>query len=281
MKRAVGTVLIVSLFLFLCLTRQVKANPDSAISNGGFETGDLTDWDVDGTWAVGSTYPHTGTYCMQKHTLATGDTLNQTLSPSGISSDDITEVSVWSKWSANMGQKMRLYYTDESYTEISVFNGDDWVKFTLTPDAGKTCDKIGFYITNGVASYLILDDVVVTYTPEVKHSVTFYYNEGGQLEINGSLTANGTEIEYNQNDNITLKAYPDGSMLFVNYTWNGNTNTTNPYTLTIADNYTVWCYFESPPESTPATNWMIIPLAMALAAIALVLKHRQDGEFDE
>ena len=108
--------------------------------------------------------------------------------------------------------------------------------------------------------------------------IAFYNNAGGQFEVNGTIITNGTTIEYNISDILILKAYPDGNKLFANYTWDSSYTLLNPYNLNLTTNFILWCFFDSVPESTPVTNWMIIPLVFGLAAIALVLKHIQGDD---
>jgi len=101
-------------------------------------------------------------------------------------------------------------------------------------------------------------------------TVTFYFYEGGQLQVDGDLVANGTESEYANGTIIGLAALPsNSSYVFYSFLWDSDTNGSNPYNLTITSDLTVWCIFDVPEDDTYV--WFTLSLVWIPCALALFI----------
>lgn len=75
-----------------------------------------------------------------------------------------------------------------------------------------------------------------------------YFMEGGQFRLDNATFVNGTQYEY-ENETVVgweFLAVPfNVSWLFLNFTWDGSYNSTNPYDFnaTLYGNLSVWCVF--------------------------------------
>jgi len=84
---------------------------------------------------------------------------------------------------------------------------------------------------------------------ETIYSVNFRFNVGGQFRVDNATVTNGTTYSYTKNGTVyELVAIPkNSSYVFVSFNWSSS-SVTNPYNLTVTQNETVWCIFDSTPE---------------------------------
>jgi len=82
-------------------------------------------------------------------------------------------------------------------------------------------------------------------SPLLPYNITFYFNEGGILRVDNMTITNSSSQSYFNGSIIELVAIAEGNLTygFNNFTWNSNSNVSNPYDLTITSDLTVWCYF--------------------------------------
>jgi len=134
----------------------------------------------------------------------------------------------------------------QSYTSTTTDMG-----FTANNDDGNNAFTVDFDDYR-CRKYVYPEPIQGTWGEEEEPpGITYYFNMGGQLEVNGSLVANDTFTKYITNDVVVLKGFPDGNKLFQNYTWDSNFNLSNPFIYTFnGTSITVWCNFESFPESS-------------------------------
>lgn len=103
---------------------------------------------------------------------------------------------------------------------------------------------IGYY------NIITIENLVISL--DVYFYVDYYYNNGGLLNItltnslliNSSFT-NSSTIKYLNNSYCYLFACPENNTAFINFTINSYEILDNPYNLTVDENKTVWCYFDS------------------------------------
>lgn len=82
--------------------------------------------------------------------------------------------------------------------------------------------------------------------------VTFYLGTGGSLKVDGVPITNGTILDYDEPDTIMLEAYNLAKYyVFGNFTWDAEHSNSNPYSLDVFSNLTVWVYFKWSPSSYP------------------------------
>lgn len=83
----------------------------------------------------------------------------------------------------------------------------------------------------------------------LEYSVTFFFNEGGEIRVNNATTANGTTTIYGNGTAFEIASLTlNASYVFLNFSWNTGNSTTNPYDLTVLQNLNVTCYFSSVPS---------------------------------
>lgn len=98
-------------------------------------------------------------------------------------------------------------------------------------------------------------------------TLTFYFNIGGEFRVDNATITNGTQNTYVNGTVIELCAVTENeSYVFKNFTWNGNSHTTNPYDLSVTSDLTVWCYFVDPPAWKVGGQEHIADLVQALSS---------------
>ena len=72
------------------------------------------------------------------------------------------------------------------------------------------------------------------------------FTVGGNVYVNGTLTANGTQLGNIGKDIINFTAVPNSGYQLVNYTWTGagNTTTNNPFYYNVTASTTMYVYFQ-------------------------------------
>lgn len=92
--------------------------------------------------------------------------------------------------------------------------------------------------------------------------VTFYIGTNGSLKVNGAAVSNGTVKEYSNPTTLNLEGYNYAKYYwFSNFTWNTGHSYSNPYTLVVSSNLTLWTYFRWSPTSYPP-DFPSSPLAL-------------------
>lgn len=131
--------------------------------------------------------------------------------------EEIIAVGGW-----NSGNKLTLFWEDHGST-----SSNSRYRQGYAYDAGAS----------------VAPKLVITYT--VPLYLTFYHNNGGVLRVNNVTRTNGTEVAFYNNTVVELVAIIEGNntYTFSNFTWDSNSNSSNPYNLTVTQNLTVWCYF--------------------------------------
>jgi len=152
--------------------RQACFRP-SLILNGGFESGDLSNWkDLSSSVTVVTTYSFDGKYSAFLPTNMYGYLMQYVNVPTNIVD------SVVCYWKSDAGTQKQLYmevhYSDGTYTE-GVFSANflgEWTRCSVVPDANKIIDYIGIK-TNDASDYGWLDavDIVLNGKIEPKQTV--------------------------------------------------------------------------------------------------------------
>jgi len=105
------------------------------------------------------------------------------------------------------------------------------------------------------------------------YNVTFYFNNGGTFRINGESISNGsTQHTIFYGTVLNLGSLPlNSSFVFYYFMWNSNNATTNPYNLTITENFTVWCYFSPISEFMDYTTPIALIVSFGLIISLLII----------
>ena len=215
------------------------------ITNGTFETGDLTGWIGNHAGVVDSSYPHSGDYCAS---LSGGNpsSITQTFS-TPIPVSDIISCVFWLKgwiYSPNPNYDgLRVYLTfSNGNTIYYVLGGHStlypWTKFDITPFAkyypNSSLTKIEFAFLYG--SYGYLDDISLLANVEVETDIgTITINNVPYVMVGGPLS-----IPLFGNNIIS---YTPVSGIFSSWIAGGGasvaSSTDNPTTLTLTGNGTL------------------------------------------
>ena len=145
------------ILLPILLAASFSAN--AAITNGGFETGDLTGWTCGGAdYCISSTADsHTGTYSMQGYDNTGFATLSQSFATAIGSTYDLE---FWSRaYSTNAGNILRY---DISGSTSSVSTTTDWLLTQSSFVASSALTSLSFlFETNSGTGTWFIDDVSV------------------------------------------------------------------------------------------------------------------------
>lgn len=86
----------------------------------------------------------------------------------------------------------------------------------------------------------------IQYLITTGYTVTFYFNEGGIFRVDCVTKSNGSSNNYVNFEVIELSALTQNeSYIFKNFICNGYSYNVNPHNLTITNNFTIWCYFDT------------------------------------
>ncbi len=173
----------VSIFIvFFGILNSAHAISINVLKNGGFETGDFTDWSEPAVnpdpWTVVSGNAHTGifsAYNPAKSTAIPATTLFQSFVPTIV--DDITSANFWyfhEGGPGTVGLATLLTFSDGTSIQDTLFKTDpsykqnQWafhdLKPSLSTSSGKYLVEIGFFPKFGGSQYI--DDVSVSVVPE-------------------------------------------------------------------------------------------------------------------
>ena len=157
--------------LVLCLTFSSSAQGANLVSNGGFETGDFTDWTVQGNvsslFNVSSFLPHTGTYSMFYAELESDDDrISQVLSTT------IGQQYSLAFWTYNLGSPddndgLRVFWEGSLALELVPLGEPigQWVEYTLLLTASSNGSELSLRGFDAPLAFY-MDDVSVTVVPE-------------------------------------------------------------------------------------------------------------------
>lgn len=94
------------------------------------------------------------------------------------------------------------------------------------------------------------------YPFQVQYELTFYFNSGGTLLVNGTITSNATATSYGENQVVNITAVPSAGYQFDNHTYDSSSTTSNPFYLTVTQAYIVWTYFNVTVVGIIDCNWI-------------------------
>ncbi len=166
MKPGLGAKKLVVFAVLVFLGTGVGLAQEELIRNGGFETGDLSEWDWFGfsTWGGGA---RRGLYyaCSE----ADDGYIEQRFAATSV--DDIIEASMWAyMWYQNGGSgpvQVRFYYSDSSTSQTSFVADEDWTysgNLKSTMSLGKKLCGIRITNISGEPYATNIDEVSVKYT---------------------------------------------------------------------------------------------------------------------
>jgi len=152
------------LLLFLALLFSSTVNAVPILTNGGFETGNISPWyQGNGSPVITNAEAHGGSYSVSAFG---SDLIRQDFA--AVLVEDITEVSFWVKRIGGVFDSVQFFYEDGTVgnTLISDFSTSDWAFFDVTGflDAGKYLVGFGVYGTSPGPAYL--DDFTIEAVPE-------------------------------------------------------------------------------------------------------------------
>lgn len=145
--------------LALCLPAWTWAS-SNVLSNGGFETGDLSGWTVEGGASVVNTVAASGSYAVQ---LGASDAITAQWA-SGLAVSSITDLSFDIQHLGGPLNQVWFSYSDGTSSSSIVdglFESDGWLHYNLVFElsAGKTLTAFTLYGTSPDVSYV--DNVTV------------------------------------------------------------------------------------------------------------------------
>lgn len=142
-----------------------NANVIILAKNGGFETGDLTDWTVTGT-VISTTQKHAGTYSAKMTAISHALTQNIAYIPvDNLSAFEFWYYSATAGSGGAVGMTYTVTYSDATTTagtvDLTVY--DTWTKVDLLSSLTATKTIIKFKLVDVDSTELYIDDVTFTY----------------------------------------------------------------------------------------------------------------------
>jgi hypothetical protein len=244
------------------LTLTFKAHPskadgtNEALVNGGFESGDLTGWDVgvagNGSEAIVTTNPYSGQYCLCLTGLHGVHQYFQ-----GIPTSRVQSVTFCERSEQSISLGVDLFYSDSSvgYGSLWGYANSSWSFFDVTPhvETGKILVGIGLngWTFNGTPMNTYYDDVSILYTLPAAYNVTVSAHcniEGTDVSVgvaeDGSPTGFNTPhifSELNGSHTFSVPIMDAAGDPFVQ--WSTGENTT---TIAVLDGGTYTAYYGAP-----------------------------------
>jgi len=231
---------LISLLPLLIVATALMVNSALAdselIVNGGFETGDLTDWDFayfDPTSGVTNERAHSGTYSLR---LKSVDWVWQTFSPAVSTTGDLT---LWAERNPSMTAafEVKITYSDGSDWLSGFINPgvDMWGQYTFPVDNTKQVTEI-MIITYEQDGSLYVDDVSLSGPALGEPPVASFTETAETVPV-------GTPITFDPSDSYD----PDGTIELYEWDWDGDgtydQSTSSPtqvsYTYSAPGTYTV------------------------------------------
>jgi len=159
--------------------------PGELLTNGNFETGDLSGWQHGGSVGATTDLVHAGSYACE--ISGSGSYIGQTFT--GVPKDKIVSFGFWQR-TVGYGQRgiVTIEYNDGTYTVVEAdTTGYTWKYVNLLPyvETSKTVTGARFS-HNGVASpYYYIDDIslISTEIPETSPTLQFRTEDVGLYEI--------------------------------------------------------------------------------------------------
>ncbi|MBZ5587553.1 MAG: hypothetical protein LAO05_03250 [Acidobacteriia bacterium] len=137
------------------------AEAAEVLSNPGFESGALSPWTTDGTWAIETTNCHSGSYCASDD----GNYFIQQTFP-GIPTNQIASITFWMRQPSAAIASYQLGYSDGSSSGTILIPTSSWTQFDVTSnlDSGKGLTRLTIwgYVGGGPGPFVtVLDDVSI------------------------------------------------------------------------------------------------------------------------
>jgi hypothetical protein len=270
-KLIIIMILIVSFFSFVSLIPKVKADINTIV-NGGFETGDTLNWNMNETmgfpdyrtkgtnyYQVTNGYHNSGTYSLLVHIWSNIYNMSFSQSFPALSVSSITTFNFYAMINTGFSQmhiRVVAYYNDGSYSTQIFFVGLDggniWTHFIFTNlTNNKYLNKIVFQDTQeSLVSTICFDDIIVDYAIPFTILNGEYYFPYPTLFSGGGTTnpTSGTYYNYTLNSNIVVQAYPTNSSFQFVY-WKMNVsgsmifNNSNPFTFNFTSGVSIEPFF--------------------------------------
>jgi len=145
------------------------------VKNGGFETGDFTNWNHSGDIEISSYKKHSGTYSARNVGGDVGiiyQTFDQTIPTSCFTTSSTFRAWIWGQWSPSPPYSgvftAKIYYKDGTYTtvtrETTESEDETWVEWDLKPylEAGKEVRQVRFELDAKWMYFMYIDDISVS-----------------------------------------------------------------------------------------------------------------------